>query len=110
MLGGMGVNNVGVITIDGVYVGVIVAISVRVGFTCRAIVATEPTGFWPVVWVGVPDILGRLQPERTPINARDIDRSLNVFNFAFLVAMKIYFGIFLFTRACRITTIHVCYF
>jgi hypothetical protein len=30
----------------------------------------------------------RLQAERTAISERDIDRSLNVFNFSFVIAMK----------------------
>jgi len=64
-------------------VGVLIAISVWVGLTCKVIVATEPTGFWSVIWVGEPDLPGRLQAERTAASERDIDRSLNAFNFAF---------------------------
>jgi hypothetical protein len=85
----MVVNNVGVITIGEVYVGVIVTISVRVGVSCKVMVAMEPTRFWSVVCVGEPDLLGRLQAERTATSERDIDRNLDVFNFAFLVAMAI---------------------
>jgi hypothetical protein len=77
------------ITVGGVYVGAIVTIPVGVGLTCKVIVATEPTGFWLVIWVGKLDLPGRLQAERTATSERAIDRNLNVFNFAFLIAMKI---------------------
>ena len=82
MLGKIGVDIGEAITIGAVYAGVMITISVRVGLACKVIAGTDPTGFW----VGELDLLGRLQAERTAINERDIDRSLNVFNFAFMIA------------------------
>jgi len=63
-----------------------IAIWVWVGLTCKVIVATGSTGFWPV---GEPDLPGRLQAERTATSERNINGNLNVFNFAFMIAMKI---------------------
>jgi len=68
------------ITISAVYVGAMITVSVWVGL--KVIAGTDPTGFW----VGELDLLGRLQAEKTAISERDIDRSLNVFNFAFMIA------------------------
>jgi len=85
----MGVNMVGVVAFDTVSVGAMVPISVWVGLPGKVSVATGPGGFWPVVGVGKPDLPGRLHAERTATSARDNDKNLNVFNFAFLIAMKI---------------------
>jgi hypothetical protein len=76
------------ITTGTVYVGVMIAIWVWMGLTCEVIVATEPAGFWSVVWFGELDTPGRLQAERTATSEKYIDRSLNDFNFAFVIAMK----------------------
>jgi hypothetical protein len=76
------------ITIGGVFVSAIITIWVWMGLTCEVIVATEPAGFWSVVWFGEPDMPGRLQAERTATSERYINRSLNVFNFAFVIALK----------------------
>ena len=82
--------DMGEATTVGMVVGVVpIAVWSRVGLTCKLFVATEPTGFWPVVWVGEPDMPGRLQAARTATSERDIERSLNVFNFAFMVAIKV---------------------
>jgi hypothetical protein len=78
------------ITTGTVYVGGIIAIWVWMGLTCEGKVATEPAGFWLVVWFGELDMPSRLQAERTATSERDIDRSLKIFNFAFTIAMKIY--------------------
>jgi hypothetical protein len=51
-------------------------------------VATATTGFRSVIWVGEPDLPGRLQAERTAASERDIDRSLNIFNAASMSTMK----------------------
>lgn len=74
-------------TVSAIRVGVM--LWACVGLTCRVIVTTEPTGFWSVVWVGKPELPGRLQEERIITSERNIDRSLNVFNFAFTSPMKI---------------------
>ena len=84
------------ITFGGVYVSAMVVIWVWVGLTCEVKVATEPTGFWSVVWVGELDMLGRLQAEIMATSKRDIGRSLKIFNFAFMIAMKIYSRQFVF--------------
>jgi hypothetical protein len=76
------------ITVGAVYVCAIIVTWVWMGLTCEVIVATEPAGFWSVVWLGELDMPGRLQAERTAASERHIDRSLNVFNFAFVIAMK----------------------
>jgi hypothetical protein len=76
------------ITAGTVDIGVAIAIWVWIGLTCEVIVATASTGFWSVVWVGKLDMPGRLQAERTATSERYIDRSLNVFNFAFVIALK----------------------
>jgi hypothetical protein len=89
VLDGIGVNGVEVIVNDGVYVGMVVTISVWVGLTCKVTVATEPTGFWLVIWIGELDLPGRLQAERTAISERVIEINLYVFNFAFMIAMKV---------------------
>jgi hypothetical protein len=68
---------------------VLIPILVWVGLTRKVIVATEPTGFWSVIWVGEPDLAGRLQAERTTTSERHIIGSLNVFNFAFAIIMKL---------------------
>ena len=75
------------ITTGTVYTGGIIAILVWVGLTCNVIVATEPAGFWSVVWFGELDMPSRLQAERTATSERDIDRSLKFFNFAFVIVM-----------------------
>jgi hypothetical protein len=41
--------------------------------------------------VGEPDLPGRVQAARAATSERDIGRSLNVFNFAFMIVTKIYF-------------------
>ena len=84
------------ITVGGVYVSAMIAIWVWVGLTCEVKVATEPAGFWSVVWVGELDMPDRLQAEITVTSKRDIDRSLKIFNFAFTIAMKIYSRQFVF--------------
>ena len=80
------------VTVSAIRVGVM--LWACVGLTCRVIVATEPAEFWSVVWVGKPELPGRLQEERIITSERNIDRSLNVFNFAFMSSMKIKFGQF----------------
>jgi hypothetical protein len=85
----MGVTKVGVIAFDSVSVGAMVTISDWVGLPGKVSVATGLSGFWPVVGVGRADLPGRLHAERTATSARDNDKNLNVFNFAFLTAMKI---------------------
>ena len=77
------------ITAGAVSVGEMIVNWVCVGLNCKFIVATESTGFWSVVWVGEPDITAKLHAERTATSERDIDRSLNVFNCAFITVMKI---------------------
>jgi len=76
------------ITTGTVFAGVMIAIWVWIGLTCEVRVATDPAGFWSVVWFGEPDMPGRVQAERTATSERYIDRSLNVFNFAFVIAMQ----------------------
>jgi hypothetical protein len=98
----MGVNIGEAVTISGVFVGMIV-VSVWVELTCKVFVATEPTGFLPVMGVGELDLPGRLQAERKATSAMDIERNLDVFNFAFIVARKILFGTIQFTRTGQIT-------
>ncbi len=87
MLGGKGVGGEA-ISVGTVFVSAMIAIWVWVEWTCEVIVATETAGFWPVIWVGELELPGRLQAERAATNERDIDRSLNIFNFAFMIAMK----------------------
>lgn len=82
----MGVNRVGVIAFDSVSVGAMVAVSVWVGLPGKVSVAAGPTGFWPVVGVGKPDLPGRLHAVRIATSVRDNDKNLNVFNFAFQIA------------------------
>jgi len=84
------------ITFGGVYVSAMIAIWVWVGLTCEVKVATEPAGFWSVVWVGELDMPDRLQAEITVTSKRNIDRRLKIFNFAFTIAMKIYSRQFVF--------------
>jgi len=91
------------ITISGVFVAVIVVILVWIGSTCKVFVATEPTGFLPVIGVGKLDQPGRLQAERKATSAMIVKRNLNVFNFASIVAMKVLFGTIQFTCIGRIT-------
>ena len=67
----------------------VIAISVGVGLICRVAVATEPTGLWPVLWIGELDLLGTLQAERIGIREMDSDRSLNDFNVSFMILMKL---------------------
>ena len=43
--------------------------------------------FWSMVRVGMPRLAGR-QDERMIASERDIDNSLKVFNFAFMIAIK----------------------
>jgi hypothetical protein len=88
VLSGKGVDIGETVTAGAVYVGTI-AIGVWEG-ACNVIVATEPAEFWLVNWTGRLDLPGRLQAERTATSEMDIDRSLNVFNFASVITMKIY--------------------
>jgi len=60
-----------------------------VELSCKVVVATEPTGLCPILWVGELDLLGKLQAERTAISERDNDRNLNDFNVAFMIIMKL---------------------
>jgi hypothetical protein len=69
-----------------VWLGAMIAVSVWVGLI-KAIAATVPAIFWSVVWVGVSSLLGRLQDERMVTSEMDINRSLNVFNFSFMVVI-----------------------
>ena len=82
------------ITVGAVYVGVMMALWVWAGSTRNVSATTEPVRFWLIVWVDKPGWMGRLQAERIVISERDIDSSLNVFNLAFVVAMRIYPGQF----------------
>jgi hypothetical protein len=66
-----------------------IAVSVWEGLT-KAIAETVLAIFWSVVWVGEPELLGRLQDERIATSEREINRNLNVFNFAFMIEMKFY--------------------
>jgi hypothetical protein len=88
VLSGKGVDIGETVTAGAVYVGTI-AIGVWEG-ACKVIVATEPAEFWLVNWIGRLDLPGRLQAERTATSEMDIDRSLNVFNFTFVISLKIY--------------------
>ena len=76
------------ITIGAVYLGAMRAAWVWVGLACEVIAATVPVRFWSVVWVGETGLLGRLQDERIVTSERDINRSLSVFNFSFMIAKK----------------------
>ena len=78
-----------VIAIGAIYGGVMVAIWVCMGLGCKFAVAMRLAGFWSVVWVGKPDLPIKPHAERTAASKRDIDRSLNVFNCAFITAMQI---------------------
>lgn len=71
-------------------VDVIIAVSVWVGLTCKVIVATGSVGAWAVIWVGGLDMPGKLQADRTTTSERDINGNLNVFNVAFMIAVKYY--------------------
>ena len=75
-------------TAKTVYIGVMIDIWAWMGLTCEVIVATEPAGYWSVVWFSELNMPGRLHAERTVTSKRYIDRSLNVFNFAFVIEMK----------------------
>ena len=77
------------IPVGAVSVGVMIVNWVCVGLDCKFIVATEPARLWSVAWMGKPDLTARLHAERTATSERDIDRSLNVFNCAFITAMQI---------------------
>lgn len=80
------------IPVDVILVGVIIAFWVCVRKAFKVIVAAEPTGFWPVISLGVPEIPGKLQAESTMASEMASDRSLNVFNFVLMITMKIKFG------------------
>jgi len=73
----------------GVSVGVLVATSVWVALTGKVVVATAPTGFWPVICPGELAWPDRLQAVRTATSAREIDRNLNGFNFGSMIEMSI---------------------
>ena len=88
MFGGNGVDIGETITVGAVFVEIRIASWVWVESTCE----TEPTGFWSVFGVGELDMPERLQAERTATSERDIDRSVRFFNFAFMIAMKLYLG------------------
>ncbi len=59
----------------------IVSVGITVWVSCKVIVATEPVGFWSVVWVSKPSLLGRLQDKSIAANKKAINKSL--FEFAF---------------------------
>ena len=82
------------VTFDEIFVGVLLAFWVCVSKTFKAIVAAEPNGTWPVIWVGLPKIPGRLQAESTAASDKDSERSFIVFNFGLLITKKIMFGTF----------------
>lgn len=92
MFGGKGVDIGEAVTIDEIFVGVIIAFWVCVSKAFKVIVEAEPNGPWSVIWVGVPEIPGRLQEESTRASEKDIVRSLIVFNFSLMITMKIIFG------------------
>lgn len=80
------------VTIDEILVGVVLAFRVCVNKAFKVIVAAEPNGTWSVIWVGLPEIPGRLQAESTAASDKDSERSFNVFNFALVITIKIMFG------------------
>ena len=75
----------GAVIVGRVSVGAMITVWV----SCEVSAATVPVGFCSIVWIGKPGLLGRLHAERMVAIERDINRSLNVFNFAFLILMKI---------------------
>lgn len=65
--------------------GAVAIILVCVKLACMVIATIVPTRFWSIIWVGEPVLPGRLQDERMVTSERDINRSLNVFIFAFML-------------------------
>ena len=65
--------------------GAVAIILVCVGLACMVIATIVPTRFWSIIWVGEPALPSRLQDERMVTSERDINRSLNVFIFAFML-------------------------
>ena len=78
--------------IGPINVGVVTAISVWVGLTCRVVVATGLTGLWSGFWVGELDPPGKLQAEKTARSKRVSDRNLNDFNVAFMNMNEVTMG------------------
>lgn len=71
------------------YVGMTTAVWVRALPSCKVFTTTKPVRFWLIVWVDMPGATDRLQAERTVTSERNMERNLNVFNFAFVIATKI---------------------
>jgi hypothetical protein len=97
VFGGKGVDTGEAVTFDEIFVGVTLASWVCVRKAVKVMVAAEPNWPWTVVWIGLPDIPGRLQAEIKAASKKDSDKSFNVFNFALMISMKIKIGISQFT-------------
>ena len=65
--------------------GGVAIILVGVGWVCMVIATMVPTSSWSIIWVGEPSLLGRLHDERIATSKMDIDRSLNIFIFTFVL-------------------------
>jgi hypothetical protein len=61
----------------------IVSLGITVWVSCKVMVATEPVGFWSVVWFSKPSLLGTLQPKSIAASKKAVNKSL--FEFAFAI-------------------------